>query len=731
MLSIQPGARRGLRGVRLARMTLQAAAVAALAPAAHAVTYALKAAAYVETQPDGTQVTMWGYRASGPNPTAAAINTLAAATTGFTSPGPALVVPPGDTQLNVVLINGLPNGRLTSLVVHGLVNGQSPVFATSAEASGTLCTPGTGSLAVQRACRVRSLTAETPNGTAAAQRRTYSFNDVAPGTYLYQSGTHPQVQVQMGLYGMLNKDAQTSGTQRYAYGSAAALTAPFDNETRLLFSEIDPAMHALIAQPGGGLPGSAVSYQPTIFRLHHYAAPPVATPLVPVAPTRLAHTAPNTSNQTLNIQTTQRQLVRMANAGLTTRVPALRDGHVSFVAEDGKPYPYPREQSVALLAAAKTMDAVFSPSLSPQAAASPNATERDIVLFDRRSGLVTTSDGRLNGDFVRLRQATAATAPTLDLTTFPTTASQGVAYTATATATGTAPFSYALLQAPAGMGIDAGTGVVSWTPSDAQAQKPSQPALTHAVTVQVTGANGRSTSATVNVAVVNADDLAVATPDTIVVNGGLATIAAAQGVMANDADPDGGTVSNAQVATAPSLPVDAFALNADGSLSLDVRNQSWFRSIVPNSSRALAFTYTVQSPSSAPPNTLMTSLPGTVTFVVRGHQPPTANAETVDYTLTAARPAIDIPVLANDFAEDGWSLVPGTLARVGAGGSSGGTVTPVEPATGNPCTPTSAQCVIRYRPAAAAIRGTETFSYRVRDNFGLWSNTVRVTVNIQ
>ncbi|MBL8324622.1 MAG: hypothetical protein JNJ89_06645 [Rubrivivax sp.] len=724
MLSIQRTGRR----LALALVAGAAAAMGAALPLdACAVTYALKAGAYLETQPDGSQVTMWGYRASVNNPTPAQVAALAAATTGFTSPGPALVVPPGDNQLNIVLINGLPGGRLTSVVVHGLVNGANPVFATSAEASGTPCTPATGSLADQRGCRLRSLTAET----AAGGQRVYAFSDVAPGTYLYQSGTHQQVQVQMGLYGMLNKDAQTAGTQRYAYGSAAALVAPFENETRLVFSEIDPAMHALITQPGGGLPGSALAYQPSIFRLHRYAAPAPAAPYTPVAPTRLVHNAPNSSNQTITILTEQRQLVRLANAGLTTRIPALRDGHLGFVAEDAKPYPYAREQSVALLAAAKTMDAVFMPRLSPQAAASPNASERDIVLFDRRAGLVTGTDGRLNGDFIRLRQGTAAVAPLIDLSTFPATATQGALYTATATATGVAPFTYALVQAPAGMGIDAATGVVSWTPGDAQAQKPSQPTLTHAVTVQVTSANGRSASGTVNVAVLNADDLAVANPDTYVVAGGRTTIAVAQGVMTNDADPDGAVVGNAQVAGAPSLPVDAFALGADGSLSLDVRNQTWFRNIVPTSSRALTFTYTVQSPSSAPPYTPLTSLPGTVTFIVQGHQPPTANTETVSYTLTAARPAIDIAVLANDTAEDGWNIVPGTLARVGAGGSAAGTVSPVDPGTGDACTAASTQCVMRYRPAVGAQRGTETFSYKVRDNFGLWSNIVRVIVNIE
>lgn len=728
MFSIQRRARSGA-------LALAALAACAAAPTAHAVTYALKAMAYSETQPDGSSVTMWGYRASGPNPTGADIAALAAATSGATSPGPALVVPPGDTQLDIVLVNGLPGGRLTSLVVHGLVNGADPVFATSAEASGTVCTPGTGSLADQRACRLRSLTAETANGG----QRTYSFSNVAPGTYLYQSGTHQQVQVQMGLYGMMNKDAQASGAQRYAYGSTGALTTPFDNETRLIFSEIDQGMHALIAGPG--LPGSTLGYQPNLFRLHHYPAPAPVGSLVPVSPIRLSHLAANTSNQVINIVTNQRQLVRLVNAGLTTRIPALRDGHMTLVAEDAKPYPYGREQSVALLAAAKTMDAVFVSTVSPQAAASPNASEREVVLYDRRGGMFTTTDGRLNGDFVRLRQGPAGAPPALSLSSFPLTAAQGVLYSPTATATGTPPFTYSLLQAPAGMTINAGTGQVSWTPTDAQAQKPGQLTLTHPVTVQVVSGTGGGAAATVNVAVINADDLAVAVPDTYTVTGGrLLLVPLAEGVLANDFDPDGGALSNAQVATPPSLPVTSgnFVLNTNGRLSLDVRNQSWFTALSPTASRTLTFTYTVQSPSSLPPNPLMTSLPGTVTMIVNGHQPPQANTDTASYTLTPTpipRPWINIDVLANDTAEAGWSLRRQTLQVVGTP-SSGGTAQAINPATNGACTATSA-CVIRYRPANGAVRGSESFSYRVRDNFGatvaqgLWSNVVTVVVNIQ
>ena len=42
-------------------------------------------------------------------------------------------------------------------------------------------------------------------------RTTIPLAAIAPGTYLYHSGTHPAVQVQMGLYGALTKNAVDGG----------------------------------------------------------------------------------------------------------------------------------------------------------------------------------------------------------------------------------------------------------------------------------------------------------------------------------------------------------------------------------------------------------------------------------------------------------------------------------------------------------------------------------------
>lgn len=708
-----------IKSIRAGLIAL-AGAMSLASPPAQAVSYAMKAAAFDETLPDGSVVRMWGYRLSVANPTATQVNNLAnqtPATNAFYSPGQALVVPPGDSTLSITLINDLPAGQLTSLVIHGLVNGSDPVFATAPDASGTVCTPATGTLAEQRACRLRSLVQETPNGSAPSQWRTYTFNNVPPGTYLYQSGTHQQLQVQMGLYGMMSKEASQVGTQRYAYGSAGAQTGPFSAEVKLLFSELDAGFHSAVASgayvPAAG--ASIIDYRPTHHRLHRYN-PANGNPVL-IRGTYDGNNA-YTSNQTLGVLADQPLLVRIANAGLTSRSPSLRDGHWTLLGEDGKPYPYPRQQAVVLLPAAKTTEALFTPHLL----ASATGTETDIVIFDRRAGVVTTADGRLNGDYIRMRVHDANAIPLLDTSAMSTSGTQGVAYSGSVGASGgSAPYTFSLPQAPAGAAIDPASGIVTWTPNNAQAQKPLTPTLVNTLTVKVDSANGRSATGTVYVAVANVNDAPVAAADAYTVVGGLANVAAAAGVRANDSDPDGNPLGD--VTAAGTLPTGV-TLNADGSFGYDVRNEAWYRSLGANATQKVSFQYQVTDSLGA------ASLPGTVTLSVRGHKAPIANADVVAYTLTTTRPPIDIPVLANDTAEAGWTLAANTLTKVG-NASMGATLTVLDPATGSACTTTSASCVIRYKPSNAAKKGSESFSYKVQDNFGRWSNQTTVTVNLQ
>jgi FtsP/CotA-like multicopper oxidase with cupredoxin domain len=139
-------------------------------------------------------------------------------------PGPQLSVVEGDV-LVVHVKNTLPEA--VSIVIPGqyAAASQDPAFHTGGSFDG----------------RVRSLTHETaPGGNS-----TYAWNGVQAGTFLYHSGTHPAVQVQMGLYGALTVVAP--GAQAYAGAKYA-----FTGSATLLFSEIDPEVHDAVSASSFG-----------------------------------------------------------------------------------------------------------------------------------------------------------------------------------------------------------------------------------------------------------------------------------------------------------------------------------------------------------------------------------------------------------------------------------------------------------------------------------------------
>jgi FtsP/CotA-like multicopper oxidase with cupredoxin domain len=198
---------------RLSQALLLAGLATVAAPAS-AVEYWLRAEAVNVTMPDGVIVPMWGY----------ALTDATYATGAATVPGPELTVPPGDKVLTIHLRNNLPDP--TSIVIPGQVAAMTPVWDDGTTGARTSAT-----------ARVRSFTHEALVGGGTAD---YTWNDMKPGTYLYHSGTHPQVQVQMGLYGGVtgNAVAATDTAPAQAYAGV-----PYANEVTLLFSEIDPALH--------------------------------------------------------------------------------------------------------------------------------------------------------------------------------------------------------------------------------------------------------------------------------------------------------------------------------------------------------------------------------------------------------------------------------------------------------------------------------------------------------
>lgn len=183
------------------------------------------------------------------------------------------------------------------------------------------------------------ITAFTTEAAANGGTQSYTWTGVKDGTYLYQSGSHPAKQVQMGLYGALT----IKGT---SYPDA-------HDEVTLLYSEIDPALHS---PPAAATP---LGYHP-----RHY--------LVNGSQSQSGIAAGDTNHPTV---------LRLLNAGLDFHVPTLMNGgYMTLVAEDGNAYPFAKQQYSVNLAAGKTIDALWQP-----------AADGDYVIYDRRGNNMVAS----------------------------------------------------------------------------------------------------------------------------------------------------------------------------------------------------------------------------------------------------------------------------------------------------------------------------------------------------
>jgi hypothetical protein len=133
-------------------------------------------------------------------------------------PGPTLIVNEGD-MVTITLASELPYGKCTSIVFPG--------HAVSAAG-------GTAGLLTQESCSLASVV-------------TYTFTASEPGTYMYYSGTEPELQIEMGLFGALivRPVMDVGGPVGYAYNDARS---SFDHEYLFLLSSMDPYVHQLAEQ---------------------------------------------------------------------------------------------------------------------------------------------------------------------------------------------------------------------------------------------------------------------------------------------------------------------------------------------------------------------------------------------------------------------------------------------------------------------------------------------------
>ena len=273
---------------------------------AHAVVYRLCASELNITMPDATSIPMWGYALDDNN------NLSDGCGNPATVPGPELKLPRGDSKLTIHLKNELPEA--ISLIIHGQKTRMNPEFFTDSKGRQ----------------RVKSLTHETLPGTQAV----YRWNNFKPGSYLYQSGTHSAVQVQMGLYGLAKRD----------FGNKTIYSNNrYDKEVTLFYSEIDPALHAAVDNQSYGTPAypSTQNYKPKYFLVN--GQPFDADNITPINAGKVG----------------DRLLIRFINSGLEMHAPMFNDLYMNLIAEDGNPYPFPRNQYSVMLAPSKTKDALI------------------------------------------------------------------------------------------------------------------------------------------------------------------------------------------------------------------------------------------------------------------------------------------------------------------------------------------------------------------------------------
>lgn len=130
-------------------------------------------------------------------------------------PGPTLIVNQGDI-VTVNLINNLP----------------------AAAGNVSIVFPGHQASAVGGVQGL--LTQEAPPDAATVV--TYTFTAAQPGTYLYRSGTRPDLQVEMGLVGaiIVRPTGYDPATNKIAYNHP---DSSFDREMLYVITEMDPRIH--------------------------------------------------------------------------------------------------------------------------------------------------------------------------------------------------------------------------------------------------------------------------------------------------------------------------------------------------------------------------------------------------------------------------------------------------------------------------------------------------------
>ncbi len=207
------------------------------------------------TLPDGSSVPMWGYSCGAAVTGSTA--TCAKANPSATGWSPVVITVPSGQGLQINLTNNLSfngNNIPTSIVIAGQLGGglggvpQRIGSPQHENLSTTWPIANTGPVFVppSQPDRVQSFATEvqgTPATTVPQPAATaLKWNNLRSGTYLLESGTHPSIQVPMGLIGMVVVTCAPGDTSGCTAGTAYP-NVTYNADIPLLFSEIDPTQN--------------------------------------------------------------------------------------------------------------------------------------------------------------------------------------------------------------------------------------------------------------------------------------------------------------------------------------------------------------------------------------------------------------------------------------------------------------------------------------------------------
>jgi hypothetical protein len=218
-------------------------------------------------------------------------------------PGPTLIVDQGQV-VTITLTNDIP---------HPLASKVSLVFPGQMDVRATGGTTGI-------------LAREATYGGGAV---TYTFTASQPGTYLYHSGTSPELQCDMGLVGAIV--IRPAGHPNWAYGHAGTA---FDREYLFLLSDMDPRIHELVEVnqfPKVTAPTKDSSnWWPTFWFINGRTGPDtMAEPFVPWLPTQPYNCAPR-------MRPGEKVLIRMLGTGHDSHPLHTHGENHRVIAKDGR-----------------------------------------------------------------------------------------------------------------------------------------------------------------------------------------------------------------------------------------------------------------------------------------------------------------------------------------------------------------------------------------------------------